>query len=431
MKQRDALEIFSFKNYYGVQTTTVLLNALNSVKYAFKTTDIVEQHKRVETLYKRESINDLTAAEARLVHLRDSEVVLFKVRSSNYWQARFRIYTGKWIRFSTRRRNIDDARQIACDRYDEARYRERLGFTPLVKRFDEMAKCCVADMKRDLAAGTGKKIYTAYIAVIETYLIPFFGQMYLTSITSKHIAEFEVWRNSQLRRTPKVSTLLTFATAFTRITQTAVEQGWISDKVPVPKLNVRGEKGQARPAFTNDEVVKIQQHLLTWHVGVDGYTGEMRLMLRDLVDILTLTGMRQGTESMNLEWKHIEWYTEKDVRYLRIWVSGKTGARWLIAKHECLRVLERLQATHQDTAELSFDDLLALRMPVKLFRFQDGRNPFEMNKIFRRLLEDLDLVKGQAGTDIHTLARQMGTSVTMLERHYSKLTATMAAEQLA
>jgi hypothetical protein len=29
------------------------------------------------------------------------------------------------------------------------------------------------------------------------------------------------------------------------------------------------------------------------------------------------------------------------------------------------------------------------------------------------------------------LARQMGTSVTMLEKHYSKLTATMAAEQLA
>jgi integrase len=36
-----------------------------------------------------------------------------------------------------------------------------------------------------------------------------------------------------------------------------------------------------------------------------------------------------------------------------------------------------------------------------------------------------------SGTDIHTLARQMGTSVRMLEAHYSKLTATMAAEKLA
>ncbi|NDD14982.1 MAG: integrase, partial [Betaproteobacteria bacterium] len=31
---------------------------------------------------------------------------------------------------------------------------------------------------------------------------------------------------------------------------------------------------------------------------------------------------------------------------------------------------------------------------------------------------------------IHTLSRQMGTSVAMLERHYSKLTATMAADRL-
>ena len=35
------------------------------------------------------------------------------------------------------------------------------------------------------------------------------------------------------------------------------------------------------------------------------------------------------------------------------------------------------------------------------------------------------------GTDIHTLAKQMGASVAMLERHYSKLTATLAAGRLA
>jgi len=87
MKQRDALEIFSFKNYYGAQVTTVLLNAANSVKYAVKTADIVKQHKRVETLLQRDSIYDLATAQGRLIHLRDSEVVLFKVARSNYWQA--------------------------------------------------------------------------------------------------------------------------------------------------------------------------------------------------------------------------------------------------------------------------------------------------------------------------------------------------------
>jgi len=40
-------------------------------------------------------------------------------------------------------------------------------------------------------------------------------------------------------------------------------------------------------------------------------------------------------------------------------------------------------------------------------------------------------IRGQDHTDIHTLARQMDTSVLMLERHYSKLTATLAAGKLA
>jgi integrase len=33
--------------------------------------------------------------------------------------------------------------------------------------------------------------------------------------------------------------------------------------------------------------------------------------------------------------------------------------------------------------------------------------------------------------DVHTLAKRMGTSVGMIEKHYSKLTAIMAADRLA
>jgi integrase len=154
---------------------------------------------------------------------------------------------------------------------------------------------------------------------------------------------------------------------------------------------------------------------------------------------------------MGLMWKHIEWHEEKNVRYLRMWVKGKTGERWLIAKHECVNTLKRLQANQPDIAHLTFDELIERRLPLLVFRFADNNEPFEMNKVFKRLLIETDLLKGQAdkdrtlyslrhtyatnellsGTDIHTLAKQMGTSVLMLERHYSKLTATMAADKLA
>jgi hypothetical protein len=43
--------------------------------------------------------------------------------------------------------------------------------------------------------------------------------------------------------------------------------------------------------------------------------------------------------------------------------------------------------------------------------------------------DSLELLEKDA--DIHTLSKQMGDSVGMIERHYSKLTATIAANRLA
>ena len=154
-------------------------------------------------------------------------------------------------------------------------------------------------------------------------------------------------------RPPSASTLLTFTAAFNRIHDTAVARGWLSDKVPIPKLTAKGEPAKPRAAFTQQEIARIRAHLATWHQGVGGRTGELRRLLRDLVDVLYLTGMRQGTESMNLEWRHIAWHEDKGIRYLRLWVSGKTGPRWLIAKHECKAALERLHQQQPDIADMA------------------------------------------------------------------------------
>jgi hypothetical protein len=47
----------------------------------------------------------------------------------------------------------------------------------------------------------------------------------------------------------------------------------------------------------------------------------------------------------------------------------------------------------------------------------------------RHTYATLELIENR--TDIHTLSKQMGNSVGMIEKHYSKLTATMAADRLA
>ena len=101
---------------------------------------------------------------------------------------------------------------------------------------------------------------------------------------------------------------------------------------------------------------------------------------------------------------------------------------------------------------MEFEDLLKSANQKKIFRFSDGYQPPSLIGTFRRLMRECGMEKGEdgqsrtlysirhtyatlelleKGTNIHTLSKQMGNSAAMIERHYSKLTATMAAEKLA
>jgi integrase len=135
---------------------------------------------------------------------------------------------------------------------------------------------------------------------------------------------------------------------------------------------------------------------------------------------------------------------------LAIWVNVKTGGGWLIAKHRAVAVFERLNARQRDINGMSFETTFAERLIHKLFRFSDVYQPPSLNGTFRRLRDTgllnnedgqnrtlfslrhtyatFELLRG--GTVIHKLSKQMGNSVAMIERHHSKLTATMAADRL-
>ena len=310
-----------------------------------------------------------------------------------------------------------------------------------------------AELRCDIDLGRGKVIYKDYIACIERYIAPYFAEKQLEQLTNADIAEFELWRNRQMRKQPTHSTLNTFTSAWNRICSTAVARGWISERVPVPKLSTMGAKSVPRPAFTRDEINYLLKFMETWIAGGrTAATREIKPLLRDYVEMLLYTGMRHGTEAMGICWNNIEWHTHKGVRYLRIWVSGKTGGRWLIAKHAAVDTLKRLQGRQMALAKLGFDELLKAKSKHKIFAYSNGTQPHDLRGTFRQLMKDTGLLKDtegqnrtlyslrhtyatlellEHGTDIHTLSKQMGNSAAMIERHYSKLTPTMAAERLA
>jgi integrase len=399
------------------------------------------------------ALASLATANAQAIYLRDGEVVLYRRSRSLLYQCRYKLADGTWYRQSTRKASIEHAVAVACDLYDEARYRQRLGLAHQTHTFAQIAAVALAELRVKIDASTGRTSYSDYVGCIEKYFVPYFKDKRLEELTHTDIVEFELWRDRQMRRKPKASTLMNFASAWNKLLAVAVERGYISERVPVPKLTTKGEKGKTRPAFSEEEIATLLTFMETWqYKGLRDVEKEMRPLLRDYIEMLLLTGMRHGTEAMGICWKHIEWHTDKGVRYLRIWVDGKTGGRWLIAKHRAVDVLKRLHARQTDLKHISFDDLFAERVPHFLFRFADGYQPPSMNGTFRRLMRDTGLLKNTEGqtrtlyslrhtyatfellrnsTDIHTLSKQMGNSAAMIEKHYSKLTATMAADKLA
>ena len=420
----------------------VTLTTLQNLQYTPHTTQTVRQR-----------LAQLTTATPPCFYLRDGEVVVYLRDDSPYYQCRYRLADGTWHRTSTRKASIEFAITVACELYDEARFRQRLGLAHKTHSVAQIAAETVAELRRDIDLGRGKAIYKDYIACIERYIAPYFAEKQLEELTHADIAAFELWRNRQMRKQPTHSTLNTFTSVWNKICSTAVARGWVSERVPVPKLSTIGAKSVARPAFTRDEITYLQKFMETWcKGGHKAITREIKPLLRDYVEMLLYTGMRHGTEAMGICWNNIEWHTHKGVRYLRIWVSGKTGGRWLIAKHAAVGVLERLKSRRKILSEMHLDDLLKSKTKSNLFAYSNGMQPHDLRGTFRLLMKDSGLLKDsegqnrtlyslrhtyatlellEHGTDIHTLAKQMGNSAAMIERHYSKLTATMAAERLA
>ena len=395
----------------------------------------------------------LVGATPSLIYLRDGEVVLYKRSSTPIYQCRYKLEGGGWVRISTHKASLESAVAVACDLYDEARYRQRLGLAHATQNFAHIAEVTLKELRQQIDLGKGKTAYHSYVSCVEKYFLPYFADKYLEQLTHSDITEFELWRNRQMGKRPKASTLNNFSSAWNRLIATAINKGWISERTPVPKLSGGGLKSSPRPAFNREEVDYLIGYMDAWAQGGRlSVEREMRPLLRDYVEMLFLTGMRHGTEALGIDWRNIEWHTDKGIRYLRIWVSGKTGGRWLIAKHRAVEALKRLHSRQKDIKHIDFEELLKTRVPFKLFRFSDGYQPPSLNGTFRRLMRDCGLEKNSEGqtrtlyslrhtyatlellensTDIHTLAKQMGNSATMIEKHYSKLTATMAADRLA
>jgi len=385
------------------------------------------------------------------IKLLDGLVTLYKRPTSQQWQCRFKLSTGAWHSASTGSDQLAEATTQAISIYETVKVKLDSDLAIKTQTFRQLANQELALAARVVHANPNKRTHVDYIHIYTKYLIPFFGAYQINDITQEVVDDYAAWRISQMGKVPKSYTQRRHAGLYRRVIERARERGLIHQHRTIPLLEVAGDKPEARPAFNQQEVSYLLEYMLDWErFGRNQRSNHMRRLCRVYVEFLLGTGIRQGTESMPIRWKSLQWHWIGEQRYLRVWVSGKTGPRYLIAKHFVVEALERLIAWHA-LPYANLDAVIEAKLDRRVFVFPEGDAPHSLDSVFERLMVESDLFKDATGknrtlyslrhtyatfalaegVDIHTLARQMGTSTLMIERHYSKLTPMMAAEKLA
>ena len=384
----------------------------------------------------------------------DGRVRLFRRPDSQHWQCRFRLDNGTWHQATTGTTFIDEAETRAIAIYESVRLRVSNDLAIRTKSFQRVAAEEVEALRHARSGRLTKQTTGDYIFVIERYLIPFFGRYHFAELTQDLVNEFACWRINEMGREPKYHTQRHHASVFNRVLQRAKTQGLITFGMAVPVMRVAGDRGEARPSFSQQEIEHLLAFMPGWVTRAEsGRTQrfyQMKMLCWHYVEFLLYTGIRAGTESKSIRWRNLQWHHADGRRYLRIWVSGKTGPRYLIARDALIASLERLM-TWQGYSYASLAEMIAAGLDRRIFVMPAGDQPYELSGVFERLMRDSGLLQDSAGktrtlyslrhtyatfaladgVPIHTLARQMGTSVGMIERHYSKLTPMLSADQLA
>jgi len=383
--------------------------------------------------------------------LLDGLLTLYKRPNSHQWQCRFKLSTGAWHCASTGSDQVAEATTQAIAIYETVKVKIASDLAIKTRTFRQLATQELAMAARVVQANPNKRTHVDYIHIYTKYLIPFFGNYQINDITQEMVDDYVAWRISKMGKNPKTYTQRRHAGLYKRVIERARDQGLIHQHRTIPLLEVSADRAEIRPAFNQQEVNYLLEYMRDWErFGRNQRSNHMRRLCRVYVEFLLGTGIRQGTESMPIRWRSLQWHWIGERRYLRVWVSGKTGPRYLIARDFVIEALERL-IKWQALPYANLEAVIEAKLDRKVFIFPEGDAPHSLDDVFERLMVESNLLKDATGKnrtlyslrhtyatfalaegiDIHTLARQMGTSTLMIEKHYSKLTPMMAAAKLA
>lgn len=355
------------------------------------------------------------------------------------WQTRIKIKgaTG-YVRKSCGTTNEFEARQFAESLYDSLVAKFRVTGSTQTKTFlnvvDEWLRALKEEEKKP-------EVIKEFKSRLYNYPVRHWGHTYIDKLQNSDLVEFINWRkaNGKKKKRPSGTTIRKDLVPLKQVFDYAYGKKYISRQLKFEKLSAKSER---RPDFTENDWKAVIQNLDDWIEKSERHPRSYRdrVYLKYFILIVGNTGIRPGSESRALTWSCFDYHRfydmEREQFVIRI-PKGKVSARWAVPDKVVVRYLKELkQFRKEEVLRLN----KAFNEDEPIFCHEDGKVIHTFKKGFKAFLNNYGLLCDKDGNERvlyslrHTfatryirskkinhwdLAKNMGTSVEELERHYA------------
>ena len=380
------------------------------------------------------------------IKLEGGKLTLFK--RNGLWQARIYVGDRRYLWRSLKTPKQSEARAAGLRLLHETQFKQAQGLPVASRSLNAVIDEYVAWRERDHEIGrqvpnsSTKHTSAAMLRQVQRvvkFWREYAGNRAIEALDDKALRDYLPWRrayytgmaqlpkNAKLHPTDK--TLQWEIMLGKALVKFAHDQGYRGHKA-LPSFSFTPKVKRVRPAFTVPEYRQLYRTMRQWAAEpVTEAWSYSRQLLRDYVLFLANSGLRVG-EANSLQWRDVVPFVDEHGRKnVQLHVRGKTGERVVVPRVATSIYLERVRSLRAETKP---SDLV--------FRMSDGSAVTTLIDQFNVVLALAGLTHNSAGhkftlyslrhfyavmaltkeIGIYTLARNMGTSVKIIEDYYGR-----------
>jgi integrase len=356
------------------------------------------------------------------------KVNVYRRENSRFWQCSTFLNGRNW-RVSTKQDSLSHAKDFAEDWYLELRGKSRAGLLTdkkkAGKKFKEAAETFLVEAPILTQGQRGSHWLKNYQLKLNSIILPFLGDKYLSEITSEVIQQYRVHRATTCRtgKPPSRSTMHQEIVTIRQVLKTAKRHNWI-ESLPDLSLPYKASgKIVHRAWFSPEEYKRLYEATRerAAHPKKERWRGACE-DLHDYVLFMANTGLRPD-EAKRLEYRDVSVVTDSDTneRILEIEVRGKRGVGYCKSMPGAVRPFQRLAKRNSPPSpatrifgnvQRELLNTILGELDLKVDRDGQLRTAYSLRHTYicLRLME---------GADIYQLAKNCRTSVEMIQKYYA------------